>query len=231
MTLAATGAISLGGSTATRSVALELGRSATAAINMNDAALRTLAGKASGAISLGDFRGKSNFTPQTIVRQGSASSQTVPAGATNVIIEAWGNGGYGGGYYFDGSNYNSGGGGGAGGYCRSSYSCSGGQTINYDARAGFTVQVTSGTLSITTMTANNGGNGVPGTFSDAGFAGNGGTATGGNQANVTGQAGSGAAPGNSTAGVYGGPFGDGGSGDASPASTPGGPGGIVFRFT
>lgn len=43
----------------------ELGRSATASINLNESAVRTLAGVASGTISMNSLRGKSNvtFTP------------------------------------------------------------------------------------------------------------------------------------------------------------------------
>ena len=40
----------------------ELGRSATASINLNESAVRTLAGVASGTISMNDLRGKSSFT-------------------------------------------------------------------------------------------------------------------------------------------------------------------------
>lgn len=56
MTLQTSGAISL------NNVNVELGRSGTASINMNETAVRTLAGKASGAISMSDFYGKSNVT-------------------------------------------------------------------------------------------------------------------------------------------------------------------------
>jgi hypothetical protein len=61
MPLVTSGEISIGGSTANRSINLELGRSATASSNLNETALRTLAGVPSGAISLSDFYGKSNF--------------------------------------------------------------------------------------------------------------------------------------------------------------------------
>ena len=54
--------MSIGGSTANRSINLELGRSATASSNMNESALRTLAGVSSGAISISDFYGKTNAT-------------------------------------------------------------------------------------------------------------------------------------------------------------------------
>ena len=40
----------------------ELVRSSTASINLNESAVRTLAGVASGAISMNDLRGKSSFT-------------------------------------------------------------------------------------------------------------------------------------------------------------------------
>lgn len=62
MTLAASGAISLGGSVTDRSVNVELGKSATAQISLNDADVRTLTGTSSGTqISLpSNFWGKSN---------------------------------------------------------------------------------------------------------------------------------------------------------------------------
>lgn len=60
MPLVSSGEISIGGSTTDRSINLELGRSATATSNLNESALRTLAGVASGAISLSSFYGKSN---------------------------------------------------------------------------------------------------------------------------------------------------------------------------
>jgi hypothetical protein len=60
MTLAASGEMSIGGSTATRSINLELGRAAGATSSLGEAALRTLAGVASGAISMINFYNKSN---------------------------------------------------------------------------------------------------------------------------------------------------------------------------
>jgi hypothetical protein len=54
------GEMSLGGSTTGRSVNLELSRSATAAICMNETDVRTLAGVPSGAISMNCFYGKSS---------------------------------------------------------------------------------------------------------------------------------------------------------------------------
>jgi len=63
MALCASGAMSLGGATTGRSVNLELGCSATAAICMNRTDVRTLACKASGAIAMSDFYGKSSAPP------------------------------------------------------------------------------------------------------------------------------------------------------------------------
>lgn len=64
MTMVSSGPISLGGNATTaglnQSVNIELGRSATASINMNESAVRTLANVASGAISMSNFYGKSN---------------------------------------------------------------------------------------------------------------------------------------------------------------------------
>ena len=59
MTLATNGAISFGGSTVGRSVALELGLTATTRLSMNDNIVRVLANVASGSISFSNFYGKS----------------------------------------------------------------------------------------------------------------------------------------------------------------------------
>ena len=61
MTLNASGPISLGGSTTGQSINLELGVSATAQASINSTSFRTLAGVASGQISLSNFYGKSNI--------------------------------------------------------------------------------------------------------------------------------------------------------------------------
>ena len=60
MALAGSGTMSIGGSTATRSINLELSRSATATSSMGETALRTLAGVSSGAISMSNFYGASS---------------------------------------------------------------------------------------------------------------------------------------------------------------------------
>ena len=62
MPLAASGQMSIGGSTATRSINLELSRAAGATSSLGETALRTLAGVSSGAISISNFYGKANFT-------------------------------------------------------------------------------------------------------------------------------------------------------------------------
>ena len=62
MTLAASGTLSIGGTTTNRSINLELGRSATATSSLGEASLRTLAGvSGNSTISISDFYGKSNF--------------------------------------------------------------------------------------------------------------------------------------------------------------------------
>jgi len=62
MALNSTGPISIGGSTTGQSINLELGRAANTTSSLNETSLRTLAGVASGAISLSNFYGKSSFS-------------------------------------------------------------------------------------------------------------------------------------------------------------------------
>jgi len=61
MALENSGTMSIGGSTAGRSINLELGKSATATSGLGDADFRTLADVASGAISMSDFYGASSY--------------------------------------------------------------------------------------------------------------------------------------------------------------------------
>jgi hypothetical protein len=65
MVLLGSGAISLGGTTTGRSVNIELGRSGTATISMNESSVRSLAGRSTGAISFSDFYNKSAFATLT----------------------------------------------------------------------------------------------------------------------------------------------------------------------
>lgn len=72
MALNNSGPISLGGSTTGQSINLELGFSATATISLNDAAVRGLAGVASGPITMPtDFYGKSNETRAVFAGSGN----------------------------------------------------------------------------------------------------------------------------------------------------------------
>jgi hypothetical protein len=114
MALPASGAISLS------AVNTELGLSATAVISLNDAAVRTLFGVASGAITMNDGYGKSNSIPPTFVAAGSGAtgcwstdngaswtSSTMPGGTGNWFAIAWG-GGLGGKFFAAKQNTNQG---------------------------------------------------------------------------------------------------------------------------
>lgn len=124
----------------------------------------------------------------------TSGTETVPAGYSNAVVEVWGGGGGG-----QGGNGVIGGekgaGAGAGGYSRSSFSVTGGQTMTITVGAGgtggassFGVGTTGGTSKVvfgsSTLTANGG---KPGNYTSGS---QGGTASGGNQANTTGGAGS-----------------------------------------
>jgi len=67
MPLNASGAISLGGPIVGQSVNLELGKSATALISMNDTDLRTLFGVASGQISMSQGYGRVHIQEMLLV--------------------------------------------------------------------------------------------------------------------------------------------------------------------
>jgi hypothetical protein len=98
MTMVSSGPISLGGSATTaglnQSVNIELGRAATASINMNESAVRTLAGVPSGAISMSNFYGKSNrvtisstFTTTTLNASLNVNSISgYVAGASDITV-------------------------------------------------------------------------------------------------------------------------------------------------
>lgn len=175
------------------------------------------------------------FTSAQHVYTSSSGTEIVPAGAANVVIEVWGPGGTG--AFGTGSvgahDAAYGAGGAAGGYCRSSYSCSGGKTLGYSVGTtnGSQSTVTSGTLSISAMTAN--GASTQGSLG-------GGTASGGTIANVKGAGGANGGPafadgaaGLGTAGIYEGVEGSGGRGgfqSGNPGAT-GSTGIISFRYT
>ena len=90
MALASSGSISIGGTTANRSINLELGRSATATSSLGESALRALANDTSGAISMSTFRGKS----------AALDTQTVTVGQYTVSFYGQTTNIYG--YYFNG---------------------------------------------------------------------------------------------------------------------------------
>ena len=75
----------------------ELGRASNTNISLNDTIVRTLAGVASGAISMDNLRGKSNRAPYSDVSgysyTGADQSFTVPSGITSIKVRAWGAGG------------------------------------------------------------------------------------------------------------------------------------------
>jgi hypothetical protein len=95
MTLNSTGPISLAGATTGQSIAVELGLSATGAISLNQAAVRTLAGVPSGAIVMPtNFYGKSNRVTASITISANTSNYTLntaavtgyAAGTTDVTL-------------------------------------------------------------------------------------------------------------------------------------------------
>jgi hypothetical protein len=102
MTLNSSGPISLGGSTAGQSINLELGKSATATVSLNDTDVRTLAGVASGAIIVPtNFYGKSSvvvdFTDHSVNASAGGYSEAgyaiFGAGAANGQVYEQYNGG------------------------------------------------------------------------------------------------------------------------------------------
>lgn len=168
------------------------------------------------------------FTPTIVIHTtGSGATETIPAGASNVVIEVWAGGATGG---TAGASLG-GDGGGAGGYARTSVACSGLQTLTYTVGAAdANSSCSSGTLTITTMTCNKG------TVTA------GGTATGGTQANTTGGNGTSHVGGTGGTGATGtsgnqagdgSPYGKGGDGGTAPNGTgnPGQTGAVVFSYT
>ena len=66
----------------------ELGRSATASLNLNDADVRSLAGRPTGAISLNDLRGKGSNVAVAYVSGGGSTSNLLSYSFTSVSIGA-----------------------------------------------------------------------------------------------------------------------------------------------
>jgi hypothetical protein len=87
MALVLSGALSMGGSTADRSINCELGLSGTAQISLNDAAVRGLAGVPSGAISINDFYGAAS-SPSTFGQaiEGGYYMGTITPSATSYYL-------------------------------------------------------------------------------------------------------------------------------------------------
>ena len=94
MPLNASGPISLGGVTTGESVNLELGKSGTSTISLDDVDVRTLAAVGSGTISLYDFYGKSSFVyGQDEYAAAGVYTWTCPADVTSVSVVCVGAGG------------------------------------------------------------------------------------------------------------------------------------------
>jgi hypothetical protein len=88
MALLGSGAMSLGGATAGRSVNLELGRSSTAQISMGESAVRTLAGVASGAISFSNFYSKSAAVAEILYSfNTTGNAQSFTASNATITVE------------------------------------------------------------------------------------------------------------------------------------------------
>lgn len=89
MTLNASGPISLGGATVGQSINLELGQSATALASINATNFRTLAGVASGQISLSNFYGKSSGpSPGDAYQGGYFAGKITQSGLTYALVVA-----------------------------------------------------------------------------------------------------------------------------------------------
>ena len=122
--MVSSGAISIGGNVvvagSNQSAELELyqaqglyNSTGTATGSLNDTAIRTLAGIASGPISLGSLYGTHAHRVISYTTAGTYS-YTVPAGVTSIDLLAAGGGGSGGGAYFSFTAGGAGGGGGGG---------------------------------------------------------------------------------------------------------------------
>jgi hypothetical protein len=161
----------------------------------------------SGTISFSNFYGATKFvaTNRNYTSAASGATETIPAGAQLVVIEAIGASGGGGGGFVGGkggSALYSGGGGGSGGLVRTSESVkANGRTFTYTvgsagsggaytasgvAGGASTVSNGNGYLTAGSLSAGGGGGGVGGLF---GAGGGGGSASGGTVVNTAGNAG------------------------------------------
>jgi hypothetical protein len=188
---------------------------------------------------------------QHLYQTPGSGTETIPTGYTTLTIECWGAGGGGNVSFGSGMTLTGGGGGGGGGYSRTVVSVSGlgGDTLAYTvgtsgavAFNGTASSVSSGTLSITTMTCNGGLAGTAATSQTTpGSGGTGGTASGGTAANTSGNNGnagqtqSGIPPGGgggggfAISGVYYG-SGNGGSGGGTVGASAGSNGAVLFHY-
>lgn len=168
--------------------------------------------------------------PSQITYTTGSGLVTAPSGATNVIIAVWGGGAGGRLGYVDESIPEDGAGGGAGGYSQTSVAITAGQTLNYSVgaggasnSAGGNSSCSSGSKSITTMTAN----GAPSN--------SGGTASGGTTTNTTGASGGAPDGAFATSGWNSNSAGAGGNGGFGKgglqAGQPGSAGKVIFYFT
>lgn len=125
----------------------------------------------------------------TLFNTGGSFTYTIPTGKSQIFIELWGDTGFGG----HGNGTDPGGGGGSGCYCKSAYSITGhaGQTISISLTGGGTQggmsTVTSGSFTVTSMSAPGGLGGAVGAFGAPGAGGTG--ESGGNLINMDGNTG------------------------------------------
>lgn len=177
---------------------------------------------------------------------GTAATETVPSGASRVVIEVWGGGGGGGTGDSVAPNY--GGGGGSGGYVRRTVSLTSsnwGQTFTYTVGAGGASDAIggdstvasgtfSGSVSLSAIGGNAGENGTTGRQGSGGLASGGDVNTAGNGDGGVTRTGAGApnGGGNVAAGTGSTPGGGGGGGSLSGgAGGKGGAGRIIFAYT
>lgn len=92
MPLNGSGPISMGGSTAGQSINLEIGRSSTASINLNETIVRTLAGAPSGAVVMPTDFYNADYTGFAFVSRGSNTSTFADTNSyAKFLIETTGN--------------------------------------------------------------------------------------------------------------------------------------------